>query len=251
MSSQKFIQEIADKADVKESSLRPMLSRLKKRYDLKSIEQAGVFYIKKKGLNINVSSIIDSVTRNVVQAELSSQPKAVQPKTQATKSQAKKISAPKVKWVSENHYTLAQKISDFYPYLFVFENALRIKIGDVMATNHGPNWWDKLLKADLNIIWKYAQDQAMNQAKMPMIGQAVLLQPIECITIGQLEQIIQKYQSLFIPTVFPNLSFFTGHMNIVKRVRHAVAHMAPSTTPTDIRNAKSEIDILLQHLATV
>jgi hypothetical protein len=40
-------------------------------------------------------------------------------------------------------------------------------------------------------------------------------------------------------------------MVIVKKVRNAIAHMALTTTAKDIRNAKNEIDILLQHLATV
>lgn len=246
-----FIQEIAKKADVKETSLRTMLSGIKKRYDLNSIEQAGCFYVKARGLNINVSSRIDDVTRNVVQTELSTQPTIVKQKAKTQKVKTKKIQTPKVKWVPQSHYTLVQKISDFYPYLFIFENALRIKIEDVMSTNHGSDWWDKRLNADLNKIWEYADDQAKKQAKLPMIGKAGVLQPIEYITIGQLEEIIKKYKSLFIPGIFHDLAFFTGHMTIVKRVRNAVAHMAPSTTSKDIQNAKNEIDILLQHLATV
>lgn len=236
---------------MKEDGLRVTLSRIKKRHDLKSIEQAGVFYIKKKGLDINVSSIIDDVTRHVVQAELGSQPALVQPATQKAKVKTKKVIAPKVKWVPQSYYSLASRITEFYPYLFVFENALRIKIGDLMTANHGKDWWDNRVRADLLDIWQYANDEAKKQAKLPMIGKAHLLQPIEYITIGQLEQIVQKYQPLFIPSVFPTLQFFAGHMVIVKRVRNAVAHMAPSATSTDIRNAKNEIDILLQHLATV
>lgn len=251
MGTKEFIQRIAKKAGVKEAGLRVTLSRIKKRHDLNSIEQAGVFYIKKNDLDINVSSIIDNVTRIVVQTVLGSQHAPAQTKPKPVKAKTKKVTAPKVKWVSQKHYNLASKIADFYPYLFIFENALRIKIDDLMTTNHGVDWWDTRLKADRPDIWNYADDEAKKQAKLPMIGKANLLQPIEYLTIGQLEQIIVKYQSLFIPSVFPTRAFFTGHMVIVKKVRNAVAHMTPSTTATDIRNAKNNIDILLQHLATV
>ena len=84
-----------------------------------------------------------------------------------------------------------------------------------------------------------------------MVGQGQTLQSYDYLTLGHLEQIIMKYNSLFIPSVFPNLHFFTGHMVIVKRVRNAVAHMAPSTTLRYIRNTKNEIDILLQHFSTL
>jgi hypothetical protein len=40
-------------------------------------------------------------------------------------------------------------------------------------------------------------------------------------------------------------------MVIVKRVRNAVAHTSPGTTLKDIRNAKHEMDILLQHFSTM
>ena len=43
-----FVQEIVNKTGVKEKGLRVTLSRIKKRHDLKSIEQAACYYIKKK-----------------------------------------------------------------------------------------------------------------------------------------------------------------------------------------------------------
>jgi hypothetical protein len=161
-----------------------------------------------------------------------------------------KLKAPRVRWVPEAQYALAAKLRDFYPYLFIFESALRIKIETLMSETY-PNWWDAKIKADLPDVHKYAQDEMVKQARFPMLGAAKRLQPLECVTIGHLEQLIQKYNVLFVPSVFPTLQFFTGHMVIVKRVRNAIAHMAPSTTATDVRNAKNEIDILLQHLATV
>lgn len=62
-----LIQEIAEKSKLKEEGIRVTLSRIKRREDLRSIEQAACYYIKKNNLNINVSSIMDDVTRSAVQ----------------------------------------------------------------------------------------------------------------------------------------------------------------------------------------
>ncbi|TAH53544.1 MAG: hypothetical protein EYC68_03345 [Chloroflexota bacterium] len=62
-----LIKEIAAKTRVKEEGLGVTLSRIKKREDLRSIEQAACYYIKKNNLDINVSSIMDDVTRAAVQ----------------------------------------------------------------------------------------------------------------------------------------------------------------------------------------
>lgn len=148
------------------------------------------------------------------------------------------------------YYTLADRLNDCYGYLFLFENALRLKIDSVMRSN-SPNWWETKVKPELPDVYNYARDEQVRQAKLPMVGQGQTLQSYDYLTLGHLEQIIMKYNSLFIPSVFPNLHFFTGHMVIVKRVRNAVAHMAPSTTLRYIRNTKNEIDILLQHFSTL
>jgi len=244
-----LIAEIAKKTRVKENGLRVTLSRIKKRHDLRSTEQAACFYIKKHRLDINVSSIIDDVTRQAMQTVQAPRlvPLAIPPKANA---KPRAVIAPRIKWMPTAYYSLAERLADFYGYLFIFENALRLKIHAVMNPKYA-NWWETRLKVDLPDVYKYANDEKLKQAKLPMVGQAGVLQPIDHVTVGHLEQIIVKYQSEFIPAVFPNLHFFTGHMVIVKRVRNAVAHMAPSTTATDIRNAKHEIDILLQHLSTI
>jgi len=62
-----LIREIlAKKPGLKEDGLRVTLSRIKNREDLKSIEQAACYYIKKNGIKVNVSSVMDAVTRDAV-----------------------------------------------------------------------------------------------------------------------------------------------------------------------------------------
>src|SRR5687767_9132518 len=63
---------LAKRPDIKRPGLQVTLSRIKKRLDLKSIEQAACYYIKNNYLDINVSSIIDDVTRKAVQDNLTS-----------------------------------------------------------------------------------------------------------------------------------------------------------------------------------
>lgn len=244
-----LISEIVQKAKVKENGLRVTLSRIKKRYDLQTTEQAACFYIKKHKLDINVSSIIDDVTRQVLQIAQAphSSPSSMRP---PSSTKTRNFVVPKIKWMPGSHYSIAERLSDFYGYLFIFENALRLKIDVIMSSKY-TNWWETKLKTDLPDVYKYSNDEKTKQAKLPMIGSSGALQPLDYLTVGHLEQIITKYQNEFIPLVFPNLQFFTGHMVIVKRVRNALAHMAPSTTAKDIRNAKNEIDILLQHLSTL
>ncbi len=120
-----------------------------------------------------------------------------------------------------------------------------------MANAHGKDWWEKKIKAELFEIYRYADEERIRQSKLPIVGKTLNLAPLELITIGHLEVIITKYQALFIPSLFPRSDFFTGHMVIIKQVRNALAHVSPAPTVKDIRNARSEIAILLQHISTV
>ncbi len=244
-----LVTEILKEKQISERGLRVTLSRIKKRYDLKSINQAACLYIKKQGLDINVSSIIDDITRQILL--INHKPNALRVVQQSGSPEKSKIElVPKIKWMPLGHYAIARRLSEFYGYIFIFENALRIKIDTIMSSKY-TNWWDTKIKNELHDVYKYSDDEKNNQSKLPMVGTSNLLQPIDYLTIGHLELIITKYQMLFIPSVFPSLNFFTGHMIIVKRVRNALAHMAPSISAKDIRNAKNEIDILLQHLSTI
>ena len=87
---------------------------------------------------------------------------------------------------------------------------------------------------------------------MPWIGDSapVTLLPIHHVTLGQLEKIVTKYSSECIPYLFPNLPFFLGHMDCIKRVRNLYAHMFPCLTSSDARLAKSEINTLCLHINT-
>lgn len=85
---------------------------------------------------------------------------------------------------------------------------------------------------------------------MPWIGDsaAVNVLPVHLITLGQLEEIVKVYSSDCIPELFPNIEFFVGHMELIKRVRNMYSHMFPCITRQDCLIARSEIRTLSRHI---
>ena len=134
--------------------------------------------------------------------------------------------------------------------LFQFENGLRLAIHGFLSTAYGANWWDLSLRRDLPLIFKYAEDQKIKKDSMPWIGSSarVTILPIHLVTLGQLEEIVKKYQSDCIPQLFPTMDFFLGHMECIKRVRNLYSHMFPCLTRTDTTLARREITTLSSHI---
>jgi hypothetical protein len=247
-SKRNLITEILQKKKVKKEGLRVTLTTLKKNYYLKSIEQAACFYIDKYKLDINVSDIIDDVTRQAIQ-NVRTRTTTPAVKQSPSKAKTRNINVPKLNWMPSSYYSKAAQLSDFYSYIFIFENALRYKINEIMSSKD-PKWWETKLKIDLPKVYKYSIEEKARQDVLPIVGTSGILQPIDYLTLGRLESIITKYKGEFIPSVFHTPDFFTSHMDIIKRVRNGLAHMAPSISGQDISNAKHEIDILLQNLST-
>jgi hypothetical protein len=137
-----------------------------------------------------------------------------------------------------------------FPALYQFENGLRIAVNEFLKTCYGPDWWNVSLQSRLNGTFLYADNQRKRLDAMPWIGDssAVVVLPVHLITLGQLEEIVRAYQSDCIPDLFPNIEFFVGHMDLIKRVRNMYSHMFPCITREDCRDAKSEIRVLSRHI---
>jgi hypothetical protein len=137
-----------------------------------------------------------------------------------------------------------------FPALYQFENGLRIALDNFMRTCYGDDWWNLSLKGKLNNTFVYAENQRKKLDAMPWIGDssAVTVLPVHLITLGQLEEIVRAYQSECIPELFPNIEFFVGHMELIKRVRNMYSHMFPCITRDDCQDAKSEIRVLSRHI---
>jgi len=136
-----------------------------------------------------------------------------------------------------------------FPYLYQFENGLRLAIHKHLSDCYG-DWWENKLKTDLPDIYAYAEDKKKKRDLMPWIGDSarVPLLPIHHVTLGQLEEIVKKYQSDCIPDLFPTLHFFLGHMDCIKLVRNLYSHMFPCLNDSDVMLAKSEIKALCKPL---
>ena len=151
-------------------------------------------------------------------------------------------------------YLEAVKLGNIlFPSLFQFENGLRLAINNFLTTYYGPNWWDLSLKSHLPIIYEYAEEQETKRHFMPWIGASARVQVlwIHLVTLGQLEEIVKKYQSDCVPQLFPTIEFFLGHMEVIKRVRNLYSHMFPCITRADCNTAKREITTLATHINTM
>lgn len=109
---------------------------------------------------------------------------------------------------------------------------------------------EKKVKFDLERIYQRVEERKQQRDLMPWIGasSSVEVLPVHLTTLGELEEIIKKYQSECIPELFRSLTFFLGHMEYIKLVRNLYAHMFPCLTDSDARSARSEIRTLCQSL---
>lgn len=139
---------------------------------------------------------------------------------------------------------------NLFPPLYQFENGLRILLNSFLTTCYGQNWWEESLKARRLNIFEYAEFQRKKLDAMPWIGDSnvVPVLPVHLITLGQLEEIVVAYKSDCIPELFPNIEFFLGHMDLIKRIRNLYTHMFPCITGNDSQVARSEIRVLAKHI---
>jgi hypothetical protein len=137
-----------------------------------------------------------------------------------------------------------------FPMLYQFENGLRLALNSFLTTCYGSDWWRVSLKLKLQPIFEYAENQQKKLDLMPWIGSSTVVEvlPIHLVTLGQLEEIVKAYKSECIPQLFPNLEFFLGHMELIKRVRNMYSHMFPCISRSDCQFAQSEIRILAAHI---
>jgi hypothetical protein len=134
--------------------------------------------------------------------------------------------------------------------IFQFENGLRLAIHKFLSGFYDNNWWETSLKKRLPGLYKYVEDMKTKRDLMSWIGSSTSIQilPIHLVTLAQLESIVVEYESECIPDLFPKLDFFTGHMEIIKRVRNLYAHMYPCLTAKDERVARREMLTLCEHV---
>jgi hypothetical protein len=136
--------------------------------------------------------------------------------------------------------------------IFQFENGVRLAVHKFLSQLYGDDWWEVSLRTRLPGIYRDVEKVKAKRDLMPWIGNSssITILPIHLVTLGQLERIVEGYESECIPDLFPTLNFFSGHMEIIKRVRNLYAHMVPCLTSKDERLAKREMLTLCEHVNT-
>jgi hypothetical protein len=150
----------------------------------------------------------------------------------------------------EEYFEVVDLSNVIFPALYQFENGLRLVIHKYLETCYGTDWWRVSLRVRKKDIFDYAENQQKKLDAMPWIGasSAVAVLPVHLVTLGQLEEIVRAYRSDCIPQIFPSIEFFTGHMELIKRVRNMYTHMFPCITRGDCQVARSEIRTLSRHI---
>lgn len=226
--SRNLLDEIlTKKPDIKRSGLKVTLSRNKKRFDLKSIEQAACFYIKKNNLDINVSSIIDDVTRKAVQDNLN--PKSPRnspnqmPKRRQNLKSATKSDDP---FIENEIFNAAYDNAEIYPVIYLFENSVRRFVVAVMKKNFGDNWWTEKVEKVNATIQKNVEIRRLAEKEAPWHSRRGA-NPIFYTDIKDLEKIINTYSKEFRKVLKNKFEHVIVWIDEIEKTRNILAHNNP------------------------
>jgi hypothetical protein len=152
--------------------------------------------------------------------------------------------------IPQPYFEVVEVAKLLFPALYQFENGLRLAIHHYLETCYGTDWWATSLQSKLPKVFEYEAAQRARLAAMSWLGAStrVAVLPVHLVTLGHLEEIIKRYQSDCIPELFPTLDFFTGHMEVIKRVRNMYSHMFPCISRNDAVVARREILTLAAHI---
>ena len=217
------------KTNVKRESLQVTLSRIKKRLDLTSTDQAACYYIKKNKLNINVSSIIDEVTRRAVQDEFAP-PKSTSPspKLNIRKKSLKPLPASDDPFIDNLIFTTANSNAEIYPIIYLFENSVRNFVATVMKKYFKENWWgDRVEKVNTKIhsnvtIRKLAEKEAPWHSSRGA-------DPIFFTDIEDLKKIINSNSNEFRQILGGKFDHLAVWIDEIEKTRNILAHNNPVT----------------------
>lgn len=211
---------IKKKGNIKRPGLKVTLSRTKKRHDLRSIDQAACYYIKRHGLDINVSSVIDDVTRKAVQDYFRP------PEDHGTQSLAKaatrrrtRIVGPADPFLDDGVVRAANSNVEIYPVVYLFENSVRTFVVRVMEKNFGTNWWTDKVHPKIQErveIRRLAEKQAPWHSKRGA-------DPIYYTDIGDLEKIMNTFSREF-RKVLPKFDHAIVWIDEIEKTRNILAH---------------------------
>lgn len=217
------------KPSIKEAGLRVTLTKIKKRLDLKSVDQAACFYIKKNGLDINVSSIIDDITRKAVQEELIPS----KPANLITNSKSKKKSSkPLIKsvdpFVDNQSFNAANSNAEVYPVVYLFENSVRNFVVAVMKKKYGEGWWAERVEKINTKIHDNVKIRKLAEKAAPWHSSRGV-DPIFFTDIDDLKKIINTNSAEFRKVLGDKFDHLTVWIEEIEKTRNILAHNNPVT----------------------
>jgi Swt1-like HEPN len=228
MSSDLISQILSKRSNIKREGLQVTLSRVKKRLDLRTIEQAACFYIKQHDLNINVSSIIDDVTRKAVQDRLlPGDEEALRSESKGHKPKKRRIPKPEEaftdSFVDSNVIGAAYSNVELYPVVYVFENSVRRFVATVMEKSFGNNWWADKVNPKIQQgveVRRLAEKQTPWHSKRGA-------DPIYYTDIEDLLKIINTYSADFRKVLLGNFEHVVVWIQEIEKTRNILAHNNP------------------------
>jgi len=222
-------QILEKKSDVKRPGLKVTLSRIKKRLDLKSIDQAACFYIKKNNLDINVSSIIDDVTRKAVQDEFASENR---PNPAIKISKRKQNQKPLLKsddpFVDNQTFNAAYSNAEIYPIIYLFENSVRSFIVAVMKKDFGDSWWTEKVEKVNTRIKENVEIRRLAEKEAPWHSTRGA-DPIYYTDIDDLKKILNTYSKEFRKILKGKFEHVIVWIDEIEKTRNTLAHNNPVT----------------------
>lgn len=215
---------LAKKGGIKRPGLQVTLSRIKKRLDLKSIDQAACYYIKKNNLDINVSSIIDDVTRKAVQNEFAwDKPINSRPANRKIPKSLPKSDDP---FIDNLMFNAANNNAEIYPIIYIFENSVRNFVVAVMKKNYGNDWWTEKVERVNTKIKDNVNMRRLAEKEAPWHSKRGA-DPIFYTDIKDLEKIINTYSKDFRKVLKGKFEHVIVWIDEIEKTRNILAHNNP------------------------
>lgn len=215
------------KPNIKEAGLQVTLTRIKKRHDLRSIDQAACFYIKKNNLDVNVSSIIDDVTRRAVQEELTADKPTVS-KLSARKRPLKLPSKSDDPFVDNTTFSSANNNAEIYPMIYLFENSVRNFVAAIMKKDFGDNWWADKVETVNTGVHKNVTIRRLAEKEAPWHSSRGA-DPIFFTDIDDLKTIINSNGAVFRKILAGKYNHLIVWIEEIEKTRNILAHNNPVT----------------------
>lgn len=117
----------------------------------------------------------------------------------------------------------ANEMSRVFPYLYLLENSIREFIDRLMTTQYGNDWWNSQAPKQLrdDVIKRMSDDNKDSW------HQRRGARPIDYLDMKDLPRLMNKIESIVVPSIIPSLDWFRQLVAEVYKSRCVLCHMNP------------------------